>query len=338
MSSEKLTQAEIDRLLNHTGEATVAGTAELTEPEKVAIGEVNRLAFGAGAAAWTLRLGQAVEIGVLQVDLTRREDLAQAYPTPCLAVLTRFTQGLAGLSLLLLPESDARGLADILPGRAAEPEAFAPGVLSEAMGELLGAAATALSDILKVPVGMAPPSLSVVSLADTLPPEIIPAGEPLLRLILRLSIGSLLESEMVYLLPLPAGKALVAALMRAHGSGTTPVRAAAPEREAESVVVQPAVFLPLKPSRGAGADGNLHLLLDVSLALTVELGRTQKPIRDILALGVGSVVELDKLAGEPVEVLVNGKLIAKGEVVVIDESFGVRITEIVSVMERVSNL
>jgi flagellar motor switch protein FliN/FliY len=74
--------------------------------------------------------------------------------------------------------------------------------------------------------------------------------------------------------------------------------------------------------------GNISLLLDVPLKLTVELGRTTRTVKEILALAPGSVVELDKLSGEAVDILVNEKLIAKGEVVVIDENFGVRITEI----------
>ncbi|QQE80815.1 flagellar motor switch phosphatase FliY [Alicyclobacillus sp. SO9] len=83
---------------------------------------------------------------------------------------------------------------------------------------------------------------------------------------------------------------------------------------------------------------NLSLILDVSLNVTVELGRTKKPIRDILDLAPGSVVELDKLAGEPVDILVNSRRIAIGEVVVIDENFGVRVTDIISPVERVKNL
>jgi flagellar motor switch protein FliN/FliY len=78
--------------------------------------------------------------------------------------------------------------------------------------------------------------------------------------------------------------------------------------------------------------------MDVSMQLTVELGRTKMLIKDILGMGEGTIVELDKLAGEPVDLLVNGKLIAKGEVVVIDENFGVRVTDIISPMERISNL
>jgi flagellar motor switch protein FliN/FliY len=84
---------------------------------------------------------------------------------------------------------------------------------------------------------------------------------------------------------------------------------------------------------GAAGQG-LDLLMDVPLRVTVELGRTRMQIRDVLELGKGSVVELDKLAGEPVDLLVNGKLIARGEVVVIDENFGVRVTDIVSPAER----
>ena len=78
--------------------------------------------------------------------------------------------------------------------------------------------------------------------------------------------------------------------------------------------------------------------MDVSMQLTVELGRTKMLIKDILGMGEGTIVELDKLAGEPVDLLVNGKLIAKGEVVVIDENFGVRVTDIISPMERISSL
>ena len=80
---------------------------------------------------------------------------------------------------------------------------------------------------------------------------------------------------------------------------------------------------------------NINLLMDVNMELTVELGRTKKPIKEILGMGEGTVIELDKLAGEPVDILVNGRIIARGEVVVIDESFGVRVTEILDPKDRI---
>ena len=103
--------------------------------------------------------------------------------------------------------------------------------------------------------------------------------------------------------------------------------------------VQPVQFPNLmQPKLGAHEAGNIGLIMDVSMEMTVELGRTRKVIKEILGMGEGTIIELDKLAGEPVDILVNHKLIAKGEVVVIDENFGVRVTEIVSPMERINDV
>ncbi|MBQ6297801.1 MAG: flagellar motor switch phosphatase FliY [Selenomonadaceae bacterium] len=102
--------------------------------------------------------------------------------------------------------------------------------------------------------------------------------------------------------------------------------------------VSPAQFTPLSTEPVQINEANIGLILDVPLQVTVELGRTKKTIKEILDLATGSIVELDKLAGEPVEVLVNGHPLAKGEVVVIDENFGVRITEIATPAERAAHL
>ena len=88
----------------------------------------------------------------------------------------------------------------------------------------------------------------------------------------------------------------------------------------------------------SGKNANLDLILDIPLTVTVELGRSKMLINDLLQLGQGSVIELTKLAGEPLEVLVNQKLVARGEVVVVNEKFGVRLTDIVSPTERVQSL
>ena len=83
---------------------------------------------------------------------------------------------------------------------------------------------------------------------------------------------------------------------------------------------------------------NLDFILDIPLNVSVELGRAKVVIKDLLQLGQGSVLELDKLAGEPLEVLVNGKLVARGEVVVVNEKFGIRLTDIISPIERIETL
>jgi flagellar motor switch protein FliN/FliY len=102
--------------------------------------------------------------------------------------------------------------------------------------------------------------------------------------------------------------------------------------------VQQVQFPSLMPQTVSQEQGNIGLIMDVYMEMTVELGRTRKLIKEILGMGEGTIIELDKLAGEPVDILVNHKLIAKGEVVVIDENFGVRVTEIVSPMERMNEL
>ncbi|CAG9619702.1 flagellar motor switch phosphatase FliY [Sutcliffiella rhizosphaerae] len=106
-----------------------------------------------------------------------------------------------------------------------------------------------------------------------------------------------------------------------------------------AVNVQPAVFTNFETTAVEESEpSNLSMLLDIPLQVTVELGRTKRSVKDILDLSTGSIIELDKLAGEPVDILVNNKLIAQGEVVVIDESFGVRVTDIVSQSDRIRKL
>jgi flagellar motor switch protein FliN/FliY len=102
--------------------------------------------------------------------------------------------------------------------------------------------------------------------------------------------------------------------------------------------VHPAEFSPLGLNEVGGVGSSIDLLLDVVLNVNVELGRTVMPIKDVLALGPGSVIALDKLAGEPVDVFVNGTLIARGEVVVVDEKFGVRVAETVTPAKRLASL
>jgi len=118
----------------------------------------------------------------------------------------------------------------------------------------------------------------------------------------------------------PAGKAAQEKSNRMHAEAKT------------------AQFSPVQDSGKSSVQRGLDFILDIPLQITVELGRAQMLINDLLQLGQGSVVELSKLAGEPMEVLVNQKLIARGEVVVVNEKFGIRLTDIISPLERVEQL
>ena len=122
-----------------------------------------------------------------------------------------------------------------------------------------------------------------------------------------------------------------------------PSPVAAPIQEPEpvtaaAIAATSAAFAPFPGNGQGGTNQGIDLLLDVSLQVSVELGRTRMKIGEILGLRSGSVIELDRLAGEPADILVNGTLIAKGEVVVVDEKFGVRIIEVVSRAKRIASL
>jgi len=140
--------------------------------------------------------------------------------------------------------------------------------------------------------------------------------------------------------PVAAKAASAPQASRTAPAGGAPSFASPPPRGSQQpaplVDVHPAEFTPLMPRGASGSGGKIDLIADIPVRVTVELGKTRKNISEILAITPGSVVELDKMAGEPVDVLVNGKLIAKGEVVVIDENFGVRITEVMGASKAYS--
>jgi flagellar motor switch protein FliN len=140
-------------------------------------------------------------------------------------------------------------------------------------------------------------------------------------------------------------------LARAESGGTMPtiaetMAASAPIMEVERPapppkdipVVKPVEFGKFDRTESTGQPKNIEILMDVKLPVAIELGRTEMSIRDILGLSAGSVVELNKLAGEPVDLLVNNKTVARGEVVVVDENFGLRVTSLISPEERIKSL
>jgi flagellar motor switch protein FliN/FliY len=108
--------------------------------------------------------------------------------------------------------------------------------------------------------------------------------------------------------------------------------------EVQTDHVSPASFQNFAPTTGSTAGNDINMILDIPVQLTVELGRTRIPIKNILQLAQGSVVELEAMAGEPMDVLVNGYLIAQGEVVVVNDKFGIRLTDIVTPSERMRRL
>ena len=246
--------------------------------------------------------------------------------------------------------------------------------VSECMNQMMGSVATSLSSMFNKKVDITPPVVTLVDLGtEEVVSKLLDKVDPIIQASFRMEVDGLIDSEIMQLLPLDVAKDMVDALMNqqpdvdneeeAVVAAAAPPPSAAPaaapaaaapaaaapanygygappmqSHVASNVPVQSAQFTPLSSTPVQVNDANIGLILDVPLQVNVELGRTKKSIKDILDLTKGSIVELDKLAGEPVDIMVNGKYLAKGEVVVIDENFGVRITEIVSPLERAARL
>jgi flagellar motor switch protein FliN/FliY len=312
-----------------------------------------------------------VEITTPRVSIGLLDEMRKAYPMPYIIVEVRFTQGINGTNLLAMKESDAAIIADLMMGNdGSNPpvgmsELYMSAV-AEAMNQMMGATATSLSSIFKSRVDLAPPKVRLIDLAgsDNIT-DSVKQGESLARIAFRMVVEGLIDSEIMLILPLHVAREMVDGLLHSTAPSpavqvpkpvaSAPMAAAAPMQQQtfaaappqrapssmaveQNVLVQPAQFAPLKQTSFNVSDSNIGMIMDVPLQVTVELGRTRKLIKEILELAPGSVLELDKLAGEPVDILVNGKIVAKGEVVVIDENFGVRITGIVSMQERAITL
>lgn len=418
MSDGVLSQEEIDALLRSNAFAEMAtdeaqapveelpardsGGFYLGDLEKDAIGEVSNIVMGSAATTLSNLLEKKVEISTPVVEVTNPEALKQDYPLSYLMVNVKYIRGVVGSGILMINYSDACILADLVMGGDGQ---FPPNTLEdmylsavgEAMNQMMGASSTAISTVINEPVEIAPLNLENIDLAaDELQGPLGATGQSLVKVLFRMKIDDVLDSELIQLLPVDMARSMVRNLMdemtgynddskvsnnsvyEAPESVPTPEivsipeplvsvsqvaaaaepaailqNSAAPVYEVSNnavpspsrpisnrpeVPVQPVQFAPLQQNFNPKEVANIDLIMDVPLQITVELGKTKKTIREILALGPGSVIELDKLAGEPVDLLVNGKLLAKGEVVVIDENFGIRVSDIISPIERVTNL
>ncbi|MEK5215108.1 flagellar motor switch phosphatase FliY [Psychrobacillus sp. FSL H8-0487] len=387
MSDDMLSQDEIEALLRGTNINEEASKEVEMEDVNVedyldsfaqdTLGEIGNISFGSSATALSSLLGQKVDITTPNISMINSRKLQEEFPHPYVAVQVQYTAGLIGMNLLVIKQSDAAIIADLmLGGDGLDPKPELSEIqlsaVQEAMNQMMGSAATSMSTVFNKKVDISPPTIDLMNLMEGEGTDAIPENELLIKISFRLKIGDLIDSNIMQLLPLEFGQSLVksligedepelAATITEEKVYQAPVQqqpsmqtqqvhevpSQAPIQytqqqtrpQAPPVEVQQAQFASFEaPSLSQNESRNLNLLLDIPLQVTVELGRTKRTVKEILELTSGSIIELDKLAGEPVDILVNNRHVAKGEVVVIDENFGVRITDILSQAERINNL
>jgi flagellar motor switch protein FliN len=369
MSDGSLSQDEIDALLQGTDAIEMdtgsgAGASLLSDAERSSFQELLRGVTESQGSNLSILTGKTVTIGDPTVKLRTPQELTSGQPDDVVDVRVDFSDGIQGEHSYVVPATVAATVAGLMMGQpGAELDEASLSAVAEAMSQITGTAVTAIGTQVGRDVKMASPDLRQAKRAQVR----VPQGEYCVTIDYPLSIEGMPTATLteVYSLSLAkeilslAGGAAEPAPSYAQPAAAAPRQAprAAPQPQPgyqqtfgqafggpsqgpamAPPNVQPVQFANLQAVQMGGEQGNIGLLMDVYMEMTVELGRTRKRIKDILGIGEGTIIELDKLAGEPVDILVNHKLIAKGEVVVIDENFGVRVTEIVSQMDRMNEL
>ncbi|MDR1302015.1 MAG: flagellar motor switch protein FliN [Treponema sp.] len=347
MSDGTLSQAELDALLAGGGESsvTVAGgnTHELHVLQDFLVSSVDSLSTNFAQLTAT-----EVSFKGPEVSFTNQDTLLEQLPDIVTVVKADFNAGFPGEHLFIMGENTAKAIAARMTQEEdIQMDAMALSVIGELVSNLVGTQITALTKQTgnKSIASVSPEASNVPKAVAALP-----RGDFLSALYqLDLGDGTTHQLWEIY------GSRVSESIARSLSEINAPPAVSPPHQEnramsgrgggmsgmgnsgmiGQPTQVQSVQFPGLTPHQTAQEQGNIGLIMDVFMEMTVELGRTKKLIKEILGMGEGTIIELDKLAGEPVDILVNHKLIAKGEVVVIDENFGVRVTEIVSSVERI---
>lgn len=353
-------------------------TGALDKEELDTISEMTSIAMGAAGSTLAVLIGQEVDISAPAIqEFANLEQMSEPFAgEPKTLITVRYLKGLSGTSIFIIRNSDAAKMADMMLG-STEPSDGTLGELQmnavgELMNQMMSSAATSLASVIQEPVEISTPKAIAYS-EDTLLqclPEVL--EESFTGGTIQMKIGAdatleLMEIRLASDVKKQVGKLLSPATtgpvqldqsmidqafnsismdeILSQAQPKPAMAAAAPAPSAGSMNVDPVTVRPVEfssfdnqPSVYGEENKNLELVMDVTLNLTVELGKTELSIKDVLELTRGSVIELDRVAGEPVDLMANGKLIAKGEVVVIEDNFGLRITSIVSPADRLRGL
>ena len=425
------------------------GQVKLSAMEIDAIGEILNISLGASATAVSIMLDARVDITTPKVSVQARDEFEFSNIKPAICVEITYVEGLEGKNIMLLKRQDVKAIIEMLMGMDIPDEEFVMdemniSAICEVMNQMMGASATALSELLDMPVNISTPKPHEVDSVEEFKEEFFADEEEMVVIHFDLKIEDKMQSEFLNVMPIKLAKKLVSGFLAEMGAAPaeaapaeTPAPAAeiaaqpaaapitesapaaaetpaapapAPAAEtapapaaaetpaapapAQAVPAQPIQADPAQPVMPAmtaapvqqtqmdpgvvnnmmqmmdmmrqsmdmqrqmmqqqieqshaprrlkvhaapqpnlngqeetNPDENLDLIMDVPMEVSVEIGRTQKYVKDILDLNKGSLVVLDKLAGDQVDLYVNGQCIAKGDVVVVDDNFGIRITEI----------
>ncbi len=373
MADDLLSQDEINALLEGTLGGSLGGAATstpLTQPQLNSLDGMGKMFKDAVSGVVGMLAGRDVVVTVSDAGEIPQETLSKSDTDGRNLLFSVDCDGFNNAPVaMLMPELGVLMLADLMMGGEGkdlpeEANELFVNAAQEGLSQVVGAAMTSLSGALKGRKAMpSNPSAKMVE-GEWLPFPSKGESSSVWRAVMDVEIQGLSPFKAMVCIPSDSAAVFADALIgdpepvtpppsptkqqlasapsggqpQARSPQPTAGYSAPPPPPQPQVDVRPAEFAPIVPSGGQQEPSNIGLIVDIPVRVTVELGRTRKTVGEVLSFAPGSVIELDKMAGEPVDVLVNGKLIAKGEVVVIDENFGVRVTEILNMGDRINSI
>jgi flagellar motor switch protein FliN/FliY len=372
MSDGSLSQDEIDALLQGTDtidlNGDLAGTeSALSESEKESFRNILASVTETQGSNISMLTNTTISFGKPIVSVKSKDEILRDFPDEVVETRMDLKDGIRGEHATFMDQETAIKIASLMVGQdGLELNDMALTTISEAVSNIVNPAITMIGNKTNTTITTTPPTTQTLSGSRV----ILPQGDSAVIVEYPLSVRGqaskifdvysvgLVKEIANYLSRFESGSNMNTgqASMKSNkdqgqsfppgsfggvqnGNANQPFDPFSSGKQSNVPNVQQVQFPNLTGGPPSSREqGNIGLLMDVYMELTVELGRTKKLIREILGIGEGTILELDKLAGEPVDILVNHKLIAKGEVVVIDENFGVRVTEIVSPMERMGDI
>ncbi len=345
MNEEMLSQDQIDALSNGAELGDLGGPA--ADAGQGAAADVTWI-----AKAFELLAEQATTVLTTVVGKEVRLSCDDCAPASVDAVRSQqgknhlllglqFNKGFAGALFFLVSKKDTAVLADLMmmgDGNA-EYEEDHKDAIGELFNQIMGAASTAFGVQYSMECGVTPATVA------TFDPEAAPMNLAECTAVkMGLKMQGVADSSMLFLVPADLAKAISEKASSAAQPEPAPAAETGPQPAGQAAAsANTAQFANFSQpmamsSHSSATPGNINMLLDIQLQVAIELGRTEMSIKRILELGPGAIIELDRMAGEPVDLLVNGKVVAKGEVVVVDENFGIRVVSLVSPEERLKSL
>lgn len=365
-----------------------------SDMERDVIGEVMNISLGSSATSLSTLLGKRVEITVPKVDVITAGEFSFEGLEPAIGAEITYTEGLDGVNLMILKRTDAKAIIEILMGQSIPDDEFQMDEISisaicEVMNQMMGSAATALSDFIGRPINISTPIAYEIENKIEFKSKYFNENDIIVAVRFNLFIEDMVQSEFVNIMSLDLSREMVSMFLKGSNMDSGDDKAIEPKIEKETKIIEeekgtvnkgptessrkdsiyidedydeeeeiaarkqnvskkPNLSMPkkkeqspvnVKPMRYNSFDEddddltseqltNLELIMSVPLEISVEIGKTKKQIKEILEFTQGTIVELDKQAGALVDIVVNGQLIAKGEVVVVNDNFGVRVIEI----------